>query len=187
MGITQENPVGTGFSFVEEESLLEKSDWEAAANLTALLKKLYHGNAAMQRRTKSSSSWQSYCGRFAVTTALSVLHAIRARQLKLKLEGVALGNNWMSPKDYVIKRGAIHARAHLKPLLGRRSIHVAGYSERKARNLSDRSNDVARSKLRRDGDDQLRARVVSVDDGRWQRTRAAASITGRDGHRHLTD
>ncbi|KAG6492203.1 hypothetical protein ZIOFF_047153 [Zingiber officinale] len=86
MGITQENPVGTGFSFVEEESLLEKSDWEAAANLTALLKKLYHGNAAMQRRTKPSSSWQSYCGRFAVTTALSVLHAIRARQLKLKLE-----------------------------------------------------------------------------------------------------
>ncbi|KAG6506694.1 hypothetical protein ZIOFF_032021 [Zingiber officinale] len=86
MGITQENPVGTGFSFVEEESLLEKSDWEAAANLTALLKKLYHGNAAMQRRTKPSSLWQSYCGRFAVTTALSVLHAIRARQLKLKLE-----------------------------------------------------------------------------------------------------
>ncbi|KAG6489869.1 hypothetical protein ZIOFF_051150 [Zingiber officinale] len=72
--------------FVEEESLLEKSDWEAAANLTALLKKLYHGNVAMQRRTKPSSSWQSYCGRFTVTTALSVLHAIRARQLKLKLE-----------------------------------------------------------------------------------------------------
>ncbi|KAG6474055.1 hypothetical protein ZIOFF_067979 [Zingiber officinale] len=104
MGITQENPVGTGFSFVEEESLLEKSDWEAAANLTALLKKLYHGNATMQRRTKPSSSWQSYCSRFAVTTSLSVLHAIRARQLKLKLEGVALGNNWMSPKDYVVSR-----------------------------------------------------------------------------------
>ncbi|XP_074590468.1 serine carboxypeptidase-like 51 [Curcuma longa] len=103
-----ENPVGTGFSFVEEESLLAKSDREAAADLTALLKKLYNGNAAMQQ--KNSPLFvvaESYGGRFAVTTALSVVRAIRAGKLKLKLGGVALGNSWMSPEDYVLSWGPL--------------------------------------------------------------------------------
>ncbi|KAG6525967.1 hypothetical protein ZIOFF_015940 [Zingiber officinale] len=89
MGITQENPVGTGFSFVEEESLLAKSDWEAAVDLTALLKKLYNGNTTMQQRNNPLFVVaESYGGRFAVTTTLSVLHVIRAGKLKLKLGGI---------------------------------------------------------------------------------------------------
>ncbi|XP_042466185.1 serine carboxypeptidase-like 51 [Zingiber officinale] len=103
-----ENPVGTGFSFVEEESLLAKSDWEAAVDLTALLKKLYNGNTTMQQRNNPLFVVaESYGGRFAVTTTLSVLHVIRAGKLKLKLGGVALGNSWMSPEDYVLSWGPL--------------------------------------------------------------------------------
>ncbi|RZR92947.1 hypothetical protein BHM03_00021323 [Ensete ventricosum] len=86
---SQDNPVGTGYSFVEDESLFVKSDWEAATDLTTLLKKLYHDEEA--------SSWQnsplfivaeSYGGKFAVTAGLSIAQAIRAGELKkLKLGG----------------------------------------------------------------------------------------------------
>ncbi|RWW69031.1 hypothetical protein BHE74_00023391 [Ensete ventricosum] len=77
-------------SFVEDESLFVKSDWEAATDLTTLLKKLYHDEEA--------SSWQnsplfivaeSYGGKFAVTAGLSIAQAIRAGELKkLKLGGI---------------------------------------------------------------------------------------------------
>ncbi|RWW21601.1 hypothetical protein GW17_00014242 [Ensete ventricosum] len=88
---SQDNPVGTGYSFVEDESIFVKSDWEAATDLTTLLKKLYHDEQA--------SSWQnsplfivaeSYGGKFAVTAGLSIAQAIRAGELKKLKLGVSL-------------------------------------------------------------------------------------------------
>ncbi|KAE8680542.1 Geranyl diphosphate synthase 1 isoform 1 [Hibiscus syriacus] len=57
-----DNPVGTGYSFVEDTQMLVKTD-EAATDLTT---------------------------------------AINAGKLKLKLGGVALGNSWISPEDFVV-------------------------------------------------------------------------------------
>ena len=46
------------------------------------------------------TQWQSYRGKFVVTLALAAPEAIEAGNLKLKLGGVALGDSWISPKDF---------------------------------------------------------------------------------------
>ncbi|KAL5222922.1 hypothetical protein ABZP36_027635 [Zizania latifolia] len=105
-----DNPVGTGFSFVEggNRTLLAHTDGEAARDLTTLLCKLYQSNA--RARLRGSPLYivaESYGGKFAVTTALAALKAIHAGLLAANLAGVALGNSWISPQDSVLSWGPL--------------------------------------------------------------------------------
>ncbi|KAL3752391.1 hypothetical protein ACJRO7_013100 [Eucalyptus globulus] len=95
-----DNPVGTGYSFVEDPGLFVKTDEEAATDLTTLLRKIFNRNERL-RKSPLYLVAESYGGKYAVTLALSVLKAIEAGKLKLKLGGVALGNSWISPEDFV--------------------------------------------------------------------------------------
>lgn len=95
-----DNPVGTGFSYVKDNKLFVKTDEEAAADLTKLLMKLFNGNVNIQKSPLYVVA-ESYGGKYAVTLALSALKAIEAGKLKLKLQGIALGDSWISPEDYV--------------------------------------------------------------------------------------
>lgn len=86
----QDNPVGTGYSFVEggNKSLMARTDGEAARDLTTLLCKLYRSN----KRLRGSPLYivaESYGGKFAVTTALAALKAIHRGHLAAKLGGQA--------------------------------------------------------------------------------------------------
>ncbi|KAF4346969.1 hypothetical protein G4B88_009810, partial [Cannabis sativa] len=74
--------VGTSYSFVEDTKLFVKNDLEAADDLTTLLKKLFNGDETLQK-------------------------IIEARKLKLKLGGVALGDSWISPEDFVFSWGPL--------------------------------------------------------------------------------
>ena len=47
MRTLQDNPVGTGYSSVEHQSALVKTDEDAATDLTTLLKSLYNSNAKL--------------------------------------------------------------------------------------------------------------------------------------------
>lgn len=124
--------MATGFSYVEDENLVVATDDEAAADLTALLKKLFNGNRTLQQSPLYIVA-ESYGGKFAVTLGLSALKAIESGELKLQLggikahflfkcsffmkvhnivknrwalfvlsTGVALGDSWISPEDFVV-------------------------------------------------------------------------------------
>nr|XP_043632037.1 serine carboxypeptidase-like 51 [Erigeron canadensis] len=95
-----DNPVGTGYSFVEDKELLVKTDVEAARDLTTLLIKIFNRNETLQRSPLYIIA-ESYGGKYAVTLGLTALKAIKAGRLKLTLGGIALGNSWMSPFDFV--------------------------------------------------------------------------------------
>ncbi|XP_043703192.1 serine carboxypeptidase-like 51 [Telopea speciosissima] len=101
-----DNPVGTGFSFVEDKAQLVKTDEEAATDLTTLLKELFNKNESLQQSPLFIVA-ESYGGKFAVTLGLSVVKAIDAGELKLKLGGVALGDSWISPEDFVFSWGPL--------------------------------------------------------------------------------
>ncbi|KAK9061579.1 hypothetical protein SSX86_018761 [Deinandra increscens subsp. villosa] len=95
-----DNPVGTGYSFVEDKELLVKTDEEAAKDLTTLLTKIFNRNKTLQKSPLYIVA-ESYGGKYAVTLGLSALRAIKAGKLNLILGGIALGNSWMSPVDFV--------------------------------------------------------------------------------------
>uniref|UniRef100_A0A0E0EP22 Carboxypeptidase n=1 Tax=Oryza meridionalis TaxID=40149 RepID=A0A0E0EP22_9ORYZ len=105
-----DNPVGTGFSYVEggDRTLLARTDAEAATDLTTLLSQLY--SSSSNTRLQGSPLYivaESYGGKFAVTTALTALKAIHAGRLAANLAGVALGNSWISPEDSVLSWGPL--------------------------------------------------------------------------------
>ncbi|KAK4855867.1 hypothetical protein QYF36_011828 [Acer negundo] len=101
-----DNPVGTGYSYVEDEKLFVKSDVEAATDLTTLLEEIFNKNQKLQKSPLYIVA-ESYGGKFAATLGLSALNAIESGKLKLKLGGVALGDSWISPEDFVLSWGPL--------------------------------------------------------------------------------
>ncbi|XP_023768895.1 serine carboxypeptidase-like 51 [Lactuca sativa] len=101
-----DSPVGSGYSYVEDESLFVKTDVEAAIDVTTLLKVIYNRNKIKVKNPLYIFA-ESYGGKFAVTLALSALKAIEKGELKVKLGGVALGDSWISPEDYVLSWGPL--------------------------------------------------------------------------------
>lgn len=101
-----DSPVGTGYSYVEDDNLFVKTDVDAATDLTTLLKAIYNGNATLQNSPLYIIA-ESYGGKFAVTLGLSVQEAIEKSELKLQLGGVALGDSWISPEDFVLSWGPL--------------------------------------------------------------------------------
>ncbi|KAI3880106.1 hypothetical protein MKX03_003927 [Papaver bracteatum] len=95
-----DNPVGSGYTYVEDDNAYVKTDEAAAADLTTLLRKLFNKNEQFQKSPLYVVG-ESYGGKFAVAVGLSVVKAIKTGRLKLKLGGVALGDSWISPQDYV--------------------------------------------------------------------------------------
>lgn len=88
----QDNPVGTGYSFVENASdanLFVKTDEEAADDVTTLLMEIFNGDESLQKSPLYIVA-ESYGGKFAVTLALAALNAIGAGKLQLKLGGCTL-------------------------------------------------------------------------------------------------
>ncbi|KAL3716469.1 hypothetical protein ACJRO7_008119 [Eucalyptus globulus] len=101
-----DSPVATGFSYVDDESSVAKTDYEAAADLTTLLIELFNGNETLQKSPLYIFA-ESYGGKFASALGLTALEAIEAGKLKAQLGGVALGDSWISPEDYVFSWGPV--------------------------------------------------------------------------------
>ncbi|XP_027342906.1 serine carboxypeptidase-like 51 [Abrus precatorius] len=101
-----DNPVGTGYSYVEDSSLYAKTDEEAVNDLTTLLAELFNNDLSLQKSPLFIVA-ESYGGKFAVTLRLSALKAIHKGTLKLKLGGVILGDSWISPEDFVASWGPL--------------------------------------------------------------------------------
>ncbi|KAK7275751.1 hypothetical protein RIF29_16873 [Crotalaria pallida] len=53
---------------------------------------------------------ESYGGKFAVKLGLTAIKTIQQEKLKLKLGGVALGDTWISPIDFVVCTRVVQAK-----------------------------------------------------------------------------
>lgn len=94
----KDNPVGTGYSYVEDSSLLVTTDEAAASDLTELLKILYNKNPEMQKSPLYIFA-ESYGGKYAVTLGLSIVKAVKSGELKLKLGGKVKKKVYWSRND----------------------------------------------------------------------------------------
>ncbi|OEL24099.1 Serine carboxypeptidase-like 51 [Dichanthelium oligosanthes] len=96
-----DNPVGVGYSYVEDDSLLVTTDWQQAADATTLLKALVKELPTLQTGPLYLVA-ESYGGKYAATLGASIARAVRAGELKITLGGVALGDSWISPEDFTL-------------------------------------------------------------------------------------
>ncbi|XP_062211460.1 serine carboxypeptidase-like 51 [Phragmites australis] len=96
-----DNPVGVGYSYVEDDSLLVTTDWQQAADATTLLKALVKEVPTLQSSPLFLVA-ESYGGKYAATLGASIARAVRAGELKITLGGVALGDSFVSPVDFTL-------------------------------------------------------------------------------------
>ncbi|XP_057831209.1 serine carboxypeptidase-like 51 isoform X2 [Cryptomeria japonica] len=100
-----DSPVGTGFSYVENKTLLSKTDAQVAADLLTFLKEFFK-NSTLQE-SPIFIVGESYGGKPTSMVGLALSKAIEAGDIKAKLGGVLLGDSWISPVDYVLSWGPL--------------------------------------------------------------------------------
>ncbi|MFS8005840.1 putative carboxypeptidase C [Helianthus anomalus] len=101
-----DNPVGSGYSYVEDEELLAKTDEEVATDLITLLTEIFNKYQTLQKKPLYIVGW-SYGAKFAATLGLLALKAIENNKLKLILGGIVLADGYISPEDYVASWGPL--------------------------------------------------------------------------------
>ena len=84
--MAQDNPVGVGYSYVEDDSLLVTTDWQQAADATTLLKALVREVPTLQSSPLFLVA-ESYGGKYAAKLGASVARAVRAGELSVTLGG----------------------------------------------------------------------------------------------------
>ncbi|XP_044736265.1 retinoid-inducible serine carboxypeptidase-like [Chrysoperla carnea] len=95
-----DSPVGTGFSYVKNQSALTKNNTQAALDLIECLRGFYKKLPEFQNSSVYITA-QSYGGKIAIEFALLLDKAIKQGQIKSNIKGVALIDSWISPIDYV--------------------------------------------------------------------------------------
>ncbi|XP_069955857.1 retinoid-inducible serine carboxypeptidase isoform X2 [Cherax quadricarinatus] len=100
-----DNPVGTGYSFVEDPALLASNNTVIANDLVAFMK----GFLAKVPEFQTVPLYifaESYGGKMAAQFAVSLNKAVLQKKIRCQLAGVALGDSWVSPVDAVLSWGS---------------------------------------------------------------------------------
>ncbi|XP_055536684.1 retinoid-inducible serine carboxypeptidase-like isoform X2 [Wyeomyia smithii] len=97
-----DNPVGTGFSYVESKALLTKDNKEIGQDLVIMMQHFYrlHFHASPLHIFS-----ESYGGRMAVEFAYGLDKATKQGAINCNLKSVALGAPWISPRDSILSWG----------------------------------------------------------------------------------
>ncbi|XP_050689000.1 retinoid-inducible serine carboxypeptidase-like isoform X2 [Eriocheir sinensis] len=95
-----DNPVGTGYSYVEDSSQLATDNAMIAADLVTLIKEVFSSHTHMQVMPFYVFA-ESYGGKMTVDFALEFDKAIKNGEVVSDFRGVGLGDSWISPMDSV--------------------------------------------------------------------------------------
>lgn len=96
-----DNPVGSGFSYVENRGSFAKTNSQIAEDLLNLLKQFYKRFPLFQSVPLHIFS-QSYGGKMAVEFAYLVDQERKHQRIESNLKSVALLGPWISPIDSVM-------------------------------------------------------------------------------------
>ncbi|XP_066120115.1 retinoid-inducible serine carboxypeptidase [Saccopteryx bilineata] len=99
-----DNPVGTGFSYVDKNGTYAKDLATVASDMMVLLKSFFSCRQEFQTVPFYIFS-ESYGGKMAAGIALELYKAIQQGTIKCNFSGVALGDSWISPVDSVLSWG----------------------------------------------------------------------------------
>ncbi|RCN25898.1 serine carboxypeptidase [Ancylostoma caninum] len=108
-----DNPVGAGFSYVDEDGAFTKNVAEIGQDLLAWLRQFLVIHP--EYRTRPFFIFcESYGGKMSAEFARVITQEISAGNLRLDFRGVALGDSWISAMDYVNSWGEfLYANSYL--------------------------------------------------------------------------
>ncbi|XP_071430035.1 retinoid-inducible serine carboxypeptidase isoform X2 [Pithys albifrons albifrons] len=99
-----DNPVGTGFSYVDDCSLFAKNLTMVVSDMMAFLGEFFTCRTEFQTIPFYIFS-ESYGGKMAAGIALELHKAVQKGTIKCNFMGTALGDSWISPLDSVLSWG----------------------------------------------------------------------------------
>ncbi|KAK0405293.1 hypothetical protein QR680_017908 [Steinernema hermaphroditum] len=95
-----DNPVGTGFSYTTDPDGYTKNIDEICRDLLAFFK--YWGPRHVSATKKSFYIFsESYGGKMAAAFGDLLYNKVKSGEVNMNFKGVALGDSWISPADYV--------------------------------------------------------------------------------------
>uniref|UniRef100_A0A2A4K4T6 Retinoid-inducible serine carboxypeptidase n=1 Tax=Heliothis virescens TaxID=7102 RepID=A0A2A4K4T6_HELVI len=107
-----DNPVGTGFSYVDDFQYLTTTNDEIALDFVNLMRGFYNGHPEF-RGVPLYIYGQSYGGKMAIDMGIRMHEAEQAGTIGSNLRGVAMGNAWISPVDATLTWGPLLLAAGL--------------------------------------------------------------------------
>ncbi|XP_023305748.2 retinoid-inducible serine carboxypeptidase-like [Lucilia cuprina] len=96
-----DNPVGSGFSYVDNVMYLTSTNKQIALDLVEFMKGFYALHPEFEE-VPLHIFCESYGGKMAPEFALELYYAIQKKEIKSNLTSVALGDPWTSPIDSVM-------------------------------------------------------------------------------------
>lgn len=95
-----DNPVGTGFSYVDDASLFTTNNDQIARDLVSLITAFVQKYPVFSK-TPFYVFCESYGGKMTTGFAQALLAAIKKGSVNMNFKGIALGDSWISAIDYV--------------------------------------------------------------------------------------
>lgn len=96
-----DNPVGTGWSYVDSSSALTTTNKQIADDLVQLMRGFYEDFPEFQTVPFYITA-ESYGGKMTAEFALELDKAIKEGSIESNFIGVGLGDSWVSPLDSVL-------------------------------------------------------------------------------------
>ncbi|XP_073822407.1 retinoid-inducible serine carboxypeptidase-like isoform X2 [Musca autumnalis] len=101
-----DSPLGSGFSYVDNMTLLPSTNNEIAQDLLAFMKEFYKLHREFEDVPLHIFT-QSYGGKMAPEFALELYYAVERGELRSNLKSVNMGGPWTSPIDSILSRAAL--------------------------------------------------------------------------------
>ncbi|XP_072393591.1 retinoid-inducible serine carboxypeptidase-like [Diabrotica undecimpunctata] len=95
-----DNPVGTGFSYLDDGGVFAQNNTEIARDFIDFLIQFYNKLPSF-RTVPLYIFGESYGGKMTVEIAVELDKAIKEKQIQASFKGIALGDSWIAPIDYV--------------------------------------------------------------------------------------
>ncbi|KAL4711400.1 hypothetical protein ACJJTC_016154 [Scirpophaga incertulas] len=115
-----DHPVGTGFSYFTDKSLLARNDRVMVTDLGKTIKAFFKTHKEF-RKTPTYLFGQSYGGKLCPRLALYLHSAIEKKRLKMNFKGIGVGSGWVDPKEstlaysnYLYSMGAVDRNTYIK-------------------------------------------------------------------------
>ncbi|KAJ3601129.1 hypothetical protein NHX12_032102 [Muraenolepis orangiensis] len=99
-----DNPVGTGFSYVDKPDAYARDVATVASDMLVLLRSFFTQRKEFQNLPFYIFS-ESYGGKMAAAIAMELTKAVAHGSVKCNFAGVALGDSWIAPVDSVMTWG----------------------------------------------------------------------------------